>query len=268
MSKADTNDDRLADEASFFDKQAMATLAQDRKFKLSNTKTHVELFPEIAHLKGVVPFFGDISNKKLLDLACGDGWTSLYFARSGAEVYSCDISPKCIELVNTYAIANDLSGRIHAKVMNAEEMQYADDFFDLVFVNAGLHHCHLVKATAEIKRILKPGGKLALIEDLGHHPLFVVYRFFTKHKHTKFEKPLTEEDVAMIAAEFEGVMVRYQGLLNVFESTSRISRVLEALDEKLFTWFPFLIYFSRLVQIYATKAAAGTDQASAETPEG
>lgn len=262
MITADRQNNRLEDEASFFDRQASATLNRTRQFKLTNTKTHVELFGEISHLKGVVPHFGDIQGKRLLDLACGDGWTSLYFARSGAEVHCCDISSKCIELAQTLAEANCLSNRITAEVMNAEEMDYSDARFDFVFVNAGLHHCHLKRATDEIKRVLKPGGKLAMLEDYGHHPLFTVYRFITRHKHTKYEKALTSRDVAMIAAEFEDVAVSHHGLLNVFGSRLGLSRVLETIDRKLISWFPFLTWFARLVQINATKGGGGTYEES------
>jgi len=255
MNPEKSTDDRLADEAAFFDRQAQTTLGREPSFRLGNTKTYAELFGEVSHLKGVVPHFGAIEGKTLLDMACGDGWTTLYFARSGAQVSCCDISPKCIELVRRYAETNDLASRINAEVMNAEEMSYPDEAFDYVFVNAGLHHTDLSKSVAEIRRVLKPGGKLAMVEDHGHHPLFAVYRFFTGHRHTKFEKALGPEDVAMISSMFTDVTVRYHGLLNVVSATSKLSRVLESIDKRLLSWFPFLRFFARLVQIYAVKPA-------------
>lgn len=96
----DKKNDRYEDEITFFDKKSEEILRRKKKFTLKNTKNYEVLFNDIVQLKQVVKFFGKIEGKRILDLCCGEGWASLYFARSGAFVYSCDTSPKSIDLVN------------------------------------------------------------------------------------------------------------------------------------------------------------------------
>jgi len=245
--------DRYIDEISFFDQKARKILNQNRTFKLTNTKTHIELFSEIPHLKPVVPFFGNIRNKKLLDLGCGDGWASLYFARSGAYVFCCDISPKCIELAKKYAEANGLADRITPLVMPAEELSFEDNFFDFVFMNAALHHCDVERVVLQIKRVLKKGGKAAIIEDFAYHPFLKIYRFLARSKHTKYEKPLSKKDIAIILSEFPKVEFKYTGLLNIFNSNNFWARKLELIDQKIFEIVPILRKFAKIIGIYIEK---------------
>jgi ubiquinone/menaquinone biosynthesis C-methylase UbiE len=89
----------------------------------------------------------------LLYLGCGDGWASLYFARSGADVFCCDISPKSIILAKKYAAENGLESKITAAVMPAENLCFGDNFFDFVFMNAALYHCDIEKVSKEMFRM-------------------------------------------------------------------------------------------------------------------
>lgn len=119
----------------------------------------------------IIDFWEDISDKKILDLACGDGWISLSLAKSGAMVYGFDISPQKIELARRYAEGNSLNNKLTFEVMTSEEMAYEDNFFDFAIMHAALHHCDIEKTSKQIHRVLKPGGRAALIEDYAYHPL-------------------------------------------------------------------------------------------------
>ena len=61
-----------------------------------------ELCEGISYLKPVPPFWGNIADKVVLDLACSDGWISLSIGKSGAYVFGFDISSKRIELAKRY----------------------------------------------------------------------------------------------------------------------------------------------------------------------
>lgn len=243
---------RYRDEAEFFDRCATRAMEGKRSYRLTNTKTHAELFQAIPQLRPVVSFFGDIRGKRVLDLACGNGWVSLYFARSGAETHCCDISPKSIELARRYAEANGLSGNMHPEVMSAEELHYDDEFFDMIFVNAALHHCDIPIATEEILRVLRPGGKAAIIEDLGYHPVLWLYRLFSDSKHTENERPLYVEDVERIRSRFSRSELHYTGLLDCVDHRNPVTRLFSVIDRGLLA-LPFLRRFSRIVGIMAVK---------------
>jgi len=143
-------EERYLDETSFFNKKAEIAFHQQKNFRLKNEKTYELLFSEIIQLKPVVSFFGNIRNKNLLDLGCGDGWASLYFARNGAKVFCCDISPKSIILEKKFAAENGLENKITAAVMPTENLCFGDNFLYFVFMNAALHHCDIEKVSKEM----------------------------------------------------------------------------------------------------------------------
>ena len=240
---------RHKNEILFFDEEAENILSTKNSFKLTNTKTHVEIFNEIPQLKAIVPFFGNVKDKKLLDLGCGDGWASLYFARSGAHVVCCDISPKCLQLAKKLAESNGLADRISTLVMAAEELSLKSRHFDFVFVNASLHHFDLSCAISEIKRILKRDGKAAFIEDLAYHPILRIYRALTPHRHTVHEKPLRKKELDLIYAEFERVRIEYTGVLNVQCKNGKIWGKAQKIDHMLLRIFPAISKYARIVSI-------------------
>lgn len=249
------NNDRYKDEVRFFDKKSEKILEKKKKFTLSNTKNYETLFSDstFPQLKPVVNFYGDINGKKILDLGCGEGWAPLYFARSGAFVNCCDISPKSIELAKKYAEANGLKDKINAEVMNAEELKYKDNYFDCVFMNATLHHCDVEKVSNEIKRVLKPGGKAAIIEDNAYHPVLNVYRYFTRDKHTKYEKSITKEDLKHFCSKFSSYEISYYRLFNIFDKNIIFTNVLTWMDEVVKNKYPNILKYGRLVSIFVIK---------------
>ena len=227
-------------------------LENTKEFKLKNIKNYQQLFSDIPHLRSIVSFIENVDGKNILDLGCGNGWASMYFARSGAYVSSCDISSKCVDVVIKYAESNGLQEKIHAKVMNAEDLKFEDDYFDVVFINEALHHCDIEKAGKEIYRVLKKNGKAVFIEDLAYHPVFKIYRLFTKSKHTLHEKPLTYEDVNKISTIFGGCEIKHYQLLNIF-SENKFTKVLQGVDDFLLGKFTKLNRYCRIIVMFVSK---------------
>ncbi len=94
---------------------------------------------------------------RLLDLGCGMGWTSVFFARRGYDVVGVDISPDKI------AGANLRKEREHAdtvrfEVCDYEGLAYQDEFDCAVFFDS-LHHAMDEELALRMAfRALKPGG--------------------------------------------------------------------------------------------------------------
>jgi len=133
-----------------------------------------------------------IKGKKILDIGCGAGETSVYFALKGARVDACDLSPEMIRAAEKLAGLH--GANIRTKVGAAESLPFPDGEFDLVFGNGILHHSENVPALREIRRVLKPGGKAAFIEPLKHNPVIGVYRLLASKNRTPTERPLGFED--------------------------------------------------------------------------
>lgn len=249
--------ERYRGEKAFTDEYAagrLAALSDD--LKTSDVGSFEGLCETIDYLRSIPPFFGDLSGKRVLDVGCGDGWISLRLAKSGARVWACDISPKIVELAGRYAEAAGLE--VTFESMICEEMTYDDDFFDMVIMHFALHHCDIEATARQINRVLKPGGKAALMEDYAYHPLFRLYRALTPGRHSEFERPLTEEDISLFTSFFSSHALEYSGLLNVFEGSNNrlvapVRSVLRGLDSLIYEHLRFSRRYSRIVIMKTVK---------------
>ena len=94
---------------------------------------------------------------RVLDLGCGTGWTSLFFARAGYEVVGVDIAPDMIARANAQRDLEGVSGASFV-VSDYEHLAYRDEFDAVVFFHS-LHHAD--DEALAIRRAfaaLKPGG--------------------------------------------------------------------------------------------------------------
>ena len=100
---------------------------------------------------------GDLKGKKLLDLGCGLGEGSVFFALNGAQVTASDISP---EMCNTTQEVARLNGvEVSTLVASATDLRaIPDDSFDVVYGANMLHHVEIETCIAEVNRVLKSGG--------------------------------------------------------------------------------------------------------------
>ena len=104
----------------------------------------------------------------IADLGSGDGGFSLLLAHNAEKVIAVDSSAKMIEF------AREQSQRHHVKNVeyrlgDMEELPIDDASVDIAFFSQSLHHAmHPDRAVAEAARILKPGGRIAIL-DLARH---------------------------------------------------------------------------------------------------
>jgi SAM-dependent methyltransferase len=249
--------DRYENEIAFMDGHAERRLsALPADLKLRNLESFEELCEGISYLRSVPSFCQDISGKKILEMGCGDGWVSLRFRKSGADVWACDISPKMIKLAERYARAADMS--IEFETMICEEMTYEDDFFDFVFMHFALHHCDISATAKQIHRVLKPGGRAVLAEDYAYNPFLRLYRTLTPGEHTEHEQPLIDDDVSHFVSHFSTHSLEYSGLLDIFEGSNRIiirpvRPILRKVDDLLYRYLGFLKRYSRIIVIKVEK---------------
>ncbi len=75
---------------------------------------------------------------KLLDLGCGTGWTSVFFAKTGYEVTGVDISEDSISYANKRKEGEKL-GNLNFIVSDYEDLKFNEEFDAVVFFDS-LHH--------------------------------------------------------------------------------------------------------------------------------
>jgi ubiquinone/menaquinone biosynthesis C-methylase UbiE len=137
----------------------------------------------------ILSHLGDVSGKMLLDLGCGAGENSVYFSLKGARCTATDYSPRMVEQALRLAAANGV--QIEGRTMNAMDIEFPDNTFDIVYAANLLHHVpEPLTALREIHRVLKPGGKLCFWDPLRHNPVINVYRRVATEVRTKDEMPL------------------------------------------------------------------------------
>jgi len=106
---------------------------------------------------------------KVLDLGCGGGWTSVFFAKRGYDVVGQDIAPDMIDLANRNSVINSVQHKTNFVLGDYETLEFSESFDCAVFFDS-LHHAdepHLAIACAY--RSLKPGGTLITHEPGEGH---------------------------------------------------------------------------------------------------
>lgn len=149
----------------------------------------------------ILKHMGEITGKRLLDLGCGAGENSVYFAKKGALCVASDYSPGMVEVARQLATANGV--RIEGCTANAMALEFPDNTFDFVYASNLLHHLPSPKlAIMEMRRVLKPGGKACFWDPLKHNPIINVYRRIATKVRTEDETPLDINIVDFVKSQF------------------------------------------------------------------
>lgn len=114
---------------------------------------------------------GDIKDKKILELGCGYGSNIVIMAKKGACVTGIDISSRRVSEANSLIGRENLKANATVIKMNAENLEFPDESFDLVVGMAILHHLDLELVLPEISRVLKENGEAIFLEPLGGNPI-------------------------------------------------------------------------------------------------
>lgn len=160
-------------------------------------------------------YLSNIKGANLLDIGCGHGELSLSLLGKGAGyVAGIDISQNYVDDASKSAVvAGYAKPRFDFRVMDAHQLAFPDDFFDIVVGNGILHHLDLPICLNEMNRVLKPGGFALFIEPLAANPFLKLFRFFTPRARTIDEKPLDSTDLTNISKTWN-VQSRYYGIVS------------------------------------------------------
>jgi SAM-dependent methyltransferase len=187
------------------------------------------------------------ANGRALEYGCGRGSRAFDLARRGTSVCGIDISRVAIEQATERGRAEGLEDRLEFRVMDAEQLEFSDESFDLVCGSGILHHLNLERAYSEIARVLKPSGMAVFDEPLGHNPAINAYRRRTPELRTVDEHPLLMRDLTLAERFFGDVTTRFFTLtalvavpLRDRQGFAPLLNFLDRLDAALFRAIPAL----------------------------
>ena len=113
------------------------------------------------HIPAAADFAG-AKGLRVLEIGCGMGTDGVQFAKAGAIYTGVDLTEAAIDLAHRNFELNDLRGEF--RVADAENLDFTDQSFDLVYSHGVLHHTpDIQRAVTEVHRVLKPGGRAVVM---------------------------------------------------------------------------------------------------------
>jgi ubiquinone/menaquinone biosynthesis C-methylase UbiE len=175
-------------------------------------------------------------DRVFLDYACGEGRAATLASRVAQLSIGIDISSKSLELARRHADSTGAGEKVIFLQADCEKTGLPDACVDAVLCSGMLHHLDLSYAMPELRRLLKPGGRVLAMEALNYNPAIRLYRRFTPSLRTEFEKEhiLSFKDIVFMRRFFRVENIRYWNLATLlavpFRHTPAFNGLLSSLE--------------------------------------
>ena len=119
--------------------------------------------PRIYHVKLIREHLGSLRGKRVLDVGCGKGRFARVFKQQEpeAEFWGIDISEEMLRFVPP---------GIHTRAGSMTQLPFENSFFDGAYATESLEHAiEIENAVSEMCRVVKPGGRIAIIDKNAEH---------------------------------------------------------------------------------------------------
>ncbi|MDZ4858720.1 MAG: class I SAM-dependent methyltransferase, partial [Candidatus Hydrogenedentes bacterium] len=150
----------------------------------------------LSHLEPAIRFGASV-----LDLGSGRGHVAAIFAERAAFVIGLDVD------LDSVHHGSEKYEDVFFVAGHAEQLPLDDNSIDAVFCHSVLQYTKRAMSLAEIHRVLRPGGRFAIIENLRGNPFARCYRMWRKHgsrsPYLRHQTPLEHLDYGHIAELFQ-----------------------------------------------------------------
>ncbi len=225
---------------------------------------------------------GPLDGQRVLEIGCGDGHTSVWFALHGATVTGMDKRPKAVERAGALAKHHGVADRCRFQTGMIERMPFDDDSFDLVSSQSVLQYTDRAAVIDECLRVLRPGGRLVMIENMPNNPGIRLVRLLRRA--TAWSESdraylgsirgyLTAREARRVVSHMDNAKWETRFMFQIitffwfrthalprFKVVVMIDRMLERLDRRLASRFPAFENLAWIGSITGTKRQDAGDQ--------
>lgn len=147
------------------------------------------------------------NNWNILDVGCGDGVDSITLAATTNRVWGIDLAERRLCLARDNAGNAGKLNRILFLQMDAHNLAFPDQSFDLIVGNSVLLFLNRPQFLSECYRVLKPGGRaLFSNESMRKHPLLSMYRLVPSlRERENATHRLSLEDIRNMTGDFRSI---------------------------------------------------------------
>jgi SAM-dependent methyltransferase len=112
---------------------------------------------------------------RLLEIGCGSGVIARWLVREGmcaTPATGVDLNPFLLDEANSLAASEGIASDIEFQVGSAEDLPLPDDSFDAALSVTLIEECNADRAIAEMVRVVRPGGRVAVAVRACDMPVF------------------------------------------------------------------------------------------------
>jgi 2-polyprenyl-3-methyl-5-hydroxy-6-metoxy-1,4-benzoquinol methylase len=215
---------------------------------------------------------GDVRGKDVLDLGCGSGENTLLLAHRRAKVIALDISPDLIHVAKRRMSINGVVNDVEFLTASAHDLPLPNESVDVVFGIAILHHLDMATVSAQVMRVLRPGGRAIFQEPMRDSRMLRVVRKLIPYKQkdvSSYEYPLSNKDIAILVQPFESYRAKnfqlpFMRVVRIFRWYRWLPQLYKA-DRRLLDRYPVLGHYATVRVLELTKAREERPSETART---
>ena len=168
--------------------------------KIKKLRRHSFYYSYKREAKIINKLVASFENKEILEIG-SNSWLQWINKKVIPKKLTC-INIAEVELKRGISRSTNLNFDIEFKLMDANNLTFPDNSFDIVYGGAILHHLDIERTLNHIHRVLKPGGRILFTEPLNMNPLFRLYRKLNPKERTPNEHALVLSDFKLIKGKF------------------------------------------------------------------